>query len=138
MQKKFGIAVVTALLAAPFAAQAQRIPGEMERGAAQGNAVGGPVGGVEGSVVGGVAGGINGLLGIDELPGFRDYVMREGRSSFTYAEPLQTGMILPLEGIAYYSVPPDYGVSSRYRYTIVNQHVILVDPMTRRVVQIID
>jgi hypothetical protein len=46
MQKKFGIAVVTALLAAPVAAAAQGIPGGMERGAAEGNAVGGPVGGV--------------------------------------------------------------------------------------------
>lgn len=37
---KFGIAIVTALLASPFAAQGQRIPGGAERGAA-----GGPVGG---------------------------------------------------------------------------------------------
>ena len=110
MQKKFGIAVVTALLAAPFAVQAQGIPGGMERGAAQGNAVGGPIGGVVGGVVSGVAGGISGLLGTDELPAFREHVMREGRSSFTYAEPLQPGMILPLEGIAYYPVPAEYGV----------------------------
>jgi Protein of unknown function (DUF1236) len=40
--------------------------------------------------------------------------------------------------VAYYAVPPEYGVSPRYRYTIVNQHVILVDPITRRVFQIID
>jgi len=70
MQKKFGIAVVTALLAAPFAVQAQGIPAGAERGAAEGSAVGGPVGGAVGSVVGGVAGGIGGLLGVDEGPRF--------------------------------------------------------------------
>jgi hypothetical protein len=53
MQKKFGIAVVTALLASPVAAQAQGIPGGAERGAAEGSAVGGPVGGAVGGVVAG-------------------------------------------------------------------------------------
>jgi hypothetical protein len=48
MQKRFGIAVVTALLASPVAAQAQGIPGGAERGAAEGSAVGGPVGGAVG------------------------------------------------------------------------------------------
>ena len=38
MQKKFGIAVVTALLAAPIAARALGILGRTERGAAEGNA----------------------------------------------------------------------------------------------------
>jgi hypothetical protein len=56
MQKRFGMAVVTALLASPFAVQARGIPAGAERGADEGSAVGGPVGGV----VGGVAGGIGG------------------------------------------------------------------------------
>ena len=45
MQKKFGIAVVTALLASPLAVQAQGVPAGSERGAAEGSDVGGPVGG---------------------------------------------------------------------------------------------
>jgi hypothetical protein len=115
MQKKFGISVATALLAAPLAAQAQGIPGGMERGAAEGSSVGGPVGGVVGGLVGGVAGGVRGLLGADGRPAFHEYVMRERRSSYTYAKPLQPGIILPREGIAYYPVPPEYGVSPRFR-----------------------
>ena len=138
MQKKFGIAVVTALLAAPVAAQAQGIPGGMERGAAEGNAVGGPVGGVVGGLVGGVAGGVGSPLGADQRPAFHDFVMREGRSSYTYAKPVRPGVILPREGIIYYRVPPEYGVAPRYRYTIINQHAVLVDPRTRRIVQVID
>jgi hypothetical protein len=92
MQKTFRIAVVTALLASPVAAQAQGIPGGAERGAAEGSAVGGPVGGAVGGVVGGVAGGIGGLLGADQAPRFHDY-----------ANP-QVGMILPPSGVVFYRV----------------------------------
>src|ERR1700757_3117257 len=44
--KKLGIAVVTALLTWPLAAQAQGMFGGMERGAAEGNRVASPVGGI--------------------------------------------------------------------------------------------
>jgi Protein of unknown function (DUF1236) len=134
MQKRFGIAVVTALLASPLAAQAQGIPAGAHRGAAEGSDVGGPVGGV----VGGVAGGIGGLLGADQAPRFHDYVIREHRSSYRYREDPRVGMILPSAGITYYRVPREYGVSPRYRYTVVNEQPVLVDPRTRRVIQVID
>ena len=138
MQKKFGIAVITALLASPVAVQAQGIPAGAERGAAEGSAVGGPVGGAVGGVVGGVAGGIGGLLGVDEVPRFHDFVISEPRSSYRYSEDPRVGMILPSAGVAYYSVPREYRVSPRYRYTVVNETPVLVDPRTRRVVQVID
>src|ERR1700730_14649992 len=138
MQKKFGIAVVTALLASPLAAQAQGIPGGAARGAAEGAAVGGPVGGAVGGVVGGVAGGVGGLLGVDEGPRFHDYVIREHRSSYRHSEDTRVGMILPSAGINYCGVARDFRVSPRYRYTVVNERPVLVDPRTRRVVQVID
>jgi Protein of unknown function (DUF1236) len=47
-------------------------------------------------------------------------------------------MILPSSGMVFYRVPREYGVPSRYRYTIVNDRTVLVDPRTRRVVQVID
>jgi hypothetical protein len=99
MQKRFGIAVVTALLASPFAVQAQGIPAGAERGAAEGSALGGPVSGAVGGVVGGVAGAVGGLLGADQGPRFHDYVIREHRSSYRYSEDPQVGMIL-LSGAA--------------------------------------
>ena len=85
MQKKFGIAVVTAIPATHLAGQSQGIPGGIKREAAEGSAVGGPIG----KVVGGVPGGARGLLGANERLAFREYVMREGRSS-----PIQPGVIL--------------------------------------------
>src|SRR6202047_2090188 len=105
MQKKFGIAVVTALLASPFAVQAQGIPAGAERGAAEGSAVGGAAGGAVGGVVGGVAGGIGGLLGVDEGPRFHDYVIHEHHSTYRYREDPQVGTLVPHLGMVLYRVP---------------------------------
>jgi hypothetical protein len=89
-------------------------------------------------VVGGVAGGISGLLGVDEAARFHDYVMLEHRFSYRYSEEPQVRMILPPEGFRYYPVPPEFRVAPGYRYVIMNDHAVLVDPCTRQIVQIID
>jgi len=41
-------------------------------------------------------------------------------------------------GVVFYQVPREYGVSPRYRYTMINERPVLIDPRTRRVVQVID
>jgi len=38
--------------------------------------------------------------------------------------------------ITYYDVPAEYGVKN-YRYTVVNNTAVLVDPRTHRIVEII-
>jgi len=43
---------------------------------------------------------------------------------------------LPATGVTYYDVPAEYGVTE-YRYTIVNDRTVLVDPRTHTIVQII-
>jgi hypothetical protein len=87
---------------------------------------------------GGATGAVGGLLGVDQEPRFRDFALREHRSAFRYDEQVVPGARLPLSGVTYYPVPPEYGVDPRYRYTIVNDHAVLVDPATRRIVQVID
>jgi len=138
MNRKMGIAVLSGLLTLPLAAHAQGVIGGAERGSAEGGYAAGPVGAAVGGVVGGVTGGVEGILGADEGPRFHDYVVRTHRSSYRYAEPLEVGSELPPQGIDYYSVPEEYHVSPAYRYTVVNGHAVLVDPRTRRVVQVID
>ncbi|MGA2638313.1 DUF1236 domain-containing protein [Methylocella sp.] len=138
MQRKFGIAVLAALIASPLAANAQGPVGGAANGAAAGNAAGGPIGGMVGGVGGGATGAVGGLLGVDQEPRFRDFALREHRSAFRYDEQVVPGARLPLSGVTYYPVPPEYGVDPRYRYTIVNDHAVLVDPATRRIVQVID
>jgi hypothetical protein len=64
-------AIALSTLALAGAAEAQGIPGGIDRGAREGNRVGGPIGGIVGGAVGGAVGGVNGVLGID--PGRRAY-----------------------------------------------------------------
>ena len=82
-------------------------------------------------------GGVAGLLGVDR-PRFRDYVMREHRSAYRLREPVTVGMVLPPEGITFYAIPREFGVPLSYRYAVVNDEVVLVDAVTREIVDVVD
>jgi hypothetical protein len=70
-------------------------------------------------------------------PRFQQYVIQQRPTSFIYDQPVAVGTTLPQQGISYYEVPQEYGVSD-YRYTVVNDRTVLVDPRTRRIVQVIE
>jgi Protein of unknown function (DUF1236) len=90
-------------------------------------------------VVGGVTGGVAGILGIDQRPRFREYVIREHRSVYRLHEPLSVGMVLPPDApITFYTIPREFGVLPAYRYAVVNDEVVLVEPASREIVDIID
>ena len=129
IRRFIGIAVVAASVALPFAAQAQGVPGGVDRGAREGERAAGPVGAV--------VGGVNGVLGVDERPRFRTYVVEQRRPSYQYREDLRVGVVLPEEGVTYYDVPTEYGVRD-YRYTVVNGRTVLVEPRSRRIVEIVE
>src|SRR5215213_2506555 len=129
--------LLLAALAFPVGAQAQGIIGGAQRGAEEGAAAAGPVGGVVGGVLGGAAGGVAGLLGIEERPRFQQYVVRQNVPSYRYQEEVRVGAVLPSSGVTYHEVPAEYGVRN-YRYTRVNNRIVLVEPSTHRVVQIIE
>jgi Protein of unknown function (DUF1236) len=137
---RFKLLIGAAALAAalPLAANAQGVIGGAERGAAEGGAAAGPVGAAVGGAVGAVTGGVAGVLGVDDRPRFREYVVRERVPSYTYREPLAVGAVLPDEGVRYYDVPAEYGRAHGYRYTVVNGRTVLVEPRTRRVIEVID
>ena len=137
IRRFIGIAVVVASVALPFAAQAQGVPGGVERGSREGERAAGPVGAIVGGVIGGVVGGVNGVLGVDERPRFRTYVVEQRRPSYQYREDLRIGAVLPEEGVTYYDVPSEYGVRD-YRYTVVNGRTVLVEPRSRRLVEIVE
>jgi len=103
-------------------------------GAVGGAIVGGPVGAAVGGVGGALVGGIIG----DNTPKFKRYVVQRGVPSYTYREDLRPGIVLPEEGITYYEVPEEYGVQRSYRYTVINGHPVLVEPRTRKVIQVIE
>ena len=111
-----GLAAIAAAIGAPIAAQAQ-----------------GTVGIVRGESVVVDSGGI----AAEQRPAFREYVVRERVPTYTIPDRVIVGGVLPEAGITYYDVPQTYGATP-YRYTVVNGQTVLVEPRTRRVVQVID
>lgn len=74
---------------------------------------------------------------ISDEAAFRDYAMAQHMRSYRYSEPVVVGTVLPSRGIVYRRVPAEYGAPG-YRYTIVNDQPVLVEPRTRRVIEVID
>ena len=137
MNIKIMTAGLLVILMSPVAAQAQGTVRGAEEGANAGDRAAGPLGAIVGGAIGAATGTIGGILGVDDRPRFREYVRREGRPSYVYGEEFRVGTVLPESGVNHYEVPPEYRASG-YRYTIINGHPVLVDPSTRRVVEIID
>lgn len=135
--KVFGSIALLAALALPMSAQAQGTIQGAERGAAQGGRDAGPVGAVVGGTVGAVAGTVGGILGVQDRPRFRTYVMEQRVPSYTYSNEVRVGVVLPEQGVTYYEMPAEYNAPS-YRYTYVNERPVIVDPHTRTVVQVVE
>jgi uncharacterized protein YcfJ len=106
-------------------------------GAATGAVGGAIVGGAPGAVVGATVGAVAGGIAEDARPRFRTYVTGQRHSSYRYQNEIRVGADLPSSGVTYYEVPREYGVT-KYRYTVVNDRTVLVDPGTHRIVEIID
>jgi Protein of unknown function (DUF1236) len=137
LRKVFAVAFVSAVIIAPISASAQGVPEGVDRGAREGERAAGPVGAIVGGTVGGVVGGVNGILGVDARPRFRHYVVEEHRPSYRYEGEVRVGAVLPEAGVTYYDVPSEYGVRE-YRYTVVNDRPVLVDPRSRRLVEVVE
>jgi hypothetical protein len=73
----------------------------------------------------------------EQRPAFRQYVVTERVPSYTVAQRIAVGAILADEGVTFYDVPQRFGATP-YRYTVVNGETVLVEPRTRRIMQVID
>ena len=114
----FAIAVIAGTMAAPISAQAQTT---VTTGAASGAVI---INDDEG-------------IAIAQRPAFREYIVRERVPTFTIPDRVVVGGVLPEAGITYYDVPQTYGPTT-YRYTVVNGQTVLVEPRTRRIVQVVE
>ena len=91
----------------------------------------------------GVGGGSTVVIGehdgimAEQRPAFREYIVRERVPNYTISERVIVGGVLPEVGVTYYDVPQTYG-STPYRYTVVNGQTVLVEPRSRRIVQVVD
>jgi len=124
------IAAIAGLIGAPVAAQAQS---EMTTGMARGApVVGAPVVGAPVVVDPDVE-----AIDVDQLPAFREYIVRERVPNYAIPERAIVGNVLPETGVTIYDVPQTFGVTP-YRYTVVNGRTVLVEPRTRRIVQVVE
>jgi len=57
--------------------------------------------------------------------------------NYTIPDRVIVGGVLPESGVTYYDVPQTYGATP-YRYTVVNGQTVLVEPRTRRIVQVVE
>jgi hypothetical protein len=130
-------AALLATLALPLSAHAQGTVRGAEDGARDGGRAAGPAGAIVGGAVGAAAGTVGGILGVKERPRFREYVVKEHRNSYHYDHDVVVGAELPSSGVTYYEVPAEYGVKE-YRYTVVNDRTVLVDPRSHKIVEVID
>jgi Protein of unknown function (DUF1236) len=122
----------------PYAAHAQGTIRGAEEGAAAGGRAAGPLGAIVGGTVGAATGTVGGILGVEERPRFREYVIREHRPSFGYEGDVRVGAVLPPRGVTLYAVPREYHVRPGYRYAIVNDRPVIVEPRSRRIVEVIE
>lgn len=79
----------------------------------------------------------DGGITYEQRRAFREYVVTERVPSFTVPHNVVVGAILADEGVMFYDVPQRFGATP-YRYTVVNGETVLVEPRTRRVMQVID
>jgi uncharacterized protein DUF1236 len=111
------IAAVAGALAAPVAAQAQNTVGIVRGGT--------------------VAIDDNEGIAVDQRPAFREYIIRERVPTYTIPDRVVVGGVLPESGVTTYDVPQTYGATP-YRYTVVNGQTVLVEPRSRRIVQVVE
>lgn len=134
MSKKILLAGAVLASLAPAAAFAQS--GGAAAGAATGAVGGAVVGGPVGAAVGGVTGAIVGGIADQQQPEFRTYVTTQKVPSYTYKEEVRVGAVLPESGVTYHEVPAQYKVKG-YKYTVVNNTPVLVEPSSHKIVQVI-
>jgi Protein of unknown function (DUF1236) len=117
--KLLAISAIVAAISAPIAAQAQSDTVGIVRGGSV--------------VINDEAGGI----AVDQRPAFREYIVRERVPEYTIPDRVIVGGVLPEAGVTYYDVPQTFGATP-YRYTVVNGQTVLVEPRSRRIVQVIE
>jgi hypothetical protein len=128
MRTRFIVALLAATTLAPAAAFAQAsTTGGAVGGAVVGGAVGGPVGAAVGAGVGATVG-----LAAEPPGEVVTYVQRESVPSVAVQERIVVGEPLP-SSVQLRTVPSH----TEYRYAVVNNQRVIVEPKTRKVIKII-
>ena len=114
------VVAIAGAISAPIAVQAQS---DITTGVARGGSVS-------------VGGDFEGIA-VDQRPAFREYIVRERVPNYVIPDRVIVGGVLPETGVTYYDVPQRFGATP-YRYTVVNGATVLVEPRSRRIVQVVE
>jgi hypothetical protein len=112
--RNLAIALIAASFMAPVAARAQA-----------------PIGAVGETDVG-----LDEEMAADKLAYFHDHIKTLRRESQSFPNVVQRGQVIPPQ-FALYDIPPEFGRPDA-RYTVLNDHVVVVNPTSRRIIQVID
>ena len=129
MKYRFAVSLIAVSLFASGAAFAQSTT---ERGAVNGARTGGEVGGPIGEIVGGTVGAAVGA-GLEIPNAVITSVQGERYPSVTVRERVVVGQ--PLPPTVELRPVPNY---TEYRYAVVNDRRVIVEPRTRKIIKIID
>jgi hypothetical protein len=77
------------------------------------------------------------ILSADQSMKIHQFATKEKKPSVKVTEKLAVGNILPTN-VELYPLPADIGIKDDYRYSVVNDHTVLVEARTHKVTQIID
>jgi Protein of unknown function (DUF1236) len=81
--------------------------------------------------------GAEAVITINQKPAFLAYVKRHQMHSDLLLKHVSVGDILPDSGVIYYDFPLRYGAPF-YRCVVIGEKVVIADPSTGRVIQVVD
>jgi Protein of unknown function (DUF1236) len=73
----------------------------------------------------------------DQKPAFLAYVRRRNMQSDPEIKHVSVGDTLPDSGVRYYEIPLRYGAPF-YRCIVIGEEVVIADPSTGRVIQVVN
>jgi hypothetical protein len=132
-QRIVSFGAILAILVLPLAAHAQPAGGA----AAQGGLATGAATGAPKEAGGAVDAAASAILSPDQSMKIHQYARKEKTPSVNVTEKLAVGAIPPIKA-ELYPLPADIGVKGDYRYSVVNDHMVLVEAKTHKVAQIIN
>ena len=77
------------------------------------------------------------VIAADQKPEFLAYVRRQQAQSDPQLKRMSVGDVLPDSGVRFFGIPLGYGAPF-YRYAKIGGVVVIVDPSTSRIIQVID
>jgi Protein of unknown function (DUF1236) len=78
------------------------------------------------------------IFKMEERHRFHEFIIKQHHPSFRFKEEVRVGAILPEVGVEFHEVPGEYHVRPEYRYAVVNDRIVIVDPRTHRIEEIIE